>query len=166
MAIADVTLRNSWRHVRAAESALLEACDSLTRALSRLEQVRSQAKTNLQQLDHIEMAINRDLEDPTKRGRALRGKAKVAQKRAAILNGMRKIEANFSRAWGNFRRQVHDYQIKRAKIAEVDREYSEHGQGQECAGGTSLLGTLGQIVFACRVSNAFDDLARISGRRG
>lgn len=152
---AQIAIDHQAARFRGWESMLLEGIDKAEQILDTLEQYRESTARSKQAW-----------QARADRTQGATGKRVAAQKCHELDSRLRKAERRFEKNFRRTRQELRNYLAEKKRFQEQLEalETQDESVGAE-GGGTTLLGTLGQAVFAWRVSNAMDDLAKISGRK-
>lgn len=136
------------------ESALLEKIDRLLTLLDESNE----------QVTEIQQSINK---------LTAQDEEQKEQCQKLVVRGNKRIEQTKAKVMAVFRNDmlryldiINEIDVRRFR-AQMDYEMAEarNEDTAKAGGGTSLLGMLGQGLFAWKMSNAFDDLAKLSGRK-
>jgi len=135
---SEISLRTIARTTRVHENMLMEQFSMLERHIDLVDKLREETST--QSPNHAE-------------------KTKAAY--------LRKAEKDIERNWKRLKTGMLKYLGMKASAKEIGDRVAEvqvHNTSQSSSG-DSLLSKLGMAVFAWKTSNAFDDLAKMSGRK-
>ena len=147
---------------RGIESGLLEAIGGAERYLDTLEKLRESTI-------HLKGAWQKRLDNVVEDPSADRTRRIIKGKIRELDTNLADAEKRFVGRWATIRNALRDYLAEKKRFtAQVNAqtEIMLHNETENAgAGGQSVWGQLGMILFAWKASNAFDDLSRIASRK-